>query len=55
MKTTDYLFWSVMIFFAIFYLMVGNDLYKEKYEMIDEKREQLQSISDENNRKLTNQ
>ena len=47
-KKADYLFWSIMIIFALFYLLVGNDMHKEQYQMIEEKKKQLEQIKESN-------
>lgn len=44
MKKTDYIFWGVLGLIALFYLLKGNSMHNEKYEMFKEKK-QLESSS----------
>jgi hypothetical protein len=39
LKKTDYLFWSVLLAIALFYIFKGNDIYKEKYQITKQKSE----------------
>ena len=36
----EYIFWAVMAMFAIFYLTIGNDMHKQKYENIEKRIEE---------------
>lgn len=45
MKTTDIIFWAVLAAIAIFYITVGNDMYKERVLLVKEKFSQESNSS----------
>ena len=40
MKKTEYIFWIALALIALFYLLKGNDIHKDHYKKMEEKREQ---------------
>ena len=40
MKRGDMIFWGVLAAIASFYLLKGNDMYKERFEMLEAKKMQ---------------
>ena len=40
MKKSDFIFWTLLALIALFYLLKGNDIYKEHYKKMEQKREQ---------------
>jgi len=41
MKKSDFIFWGVLGAIALFYLLKGNDIYREHYKNLEETREKL--------------
>jgi hypothetical protein len=37
----DFIFWGILAGIAIFYLLVGNDMYEDKYNLIKLKEDAL--------------
>lgn len=37
----DFIFWGILASIAIFYLLIGNDMYKDKYNLIALKEKAL--------------
>lgn len=36
MNKSDFIFWAIMAIIALFYLLKGNDIYRDYYKSIEE-------------------
>lgn len=43
-KSTELLFWTFLALVAVFYIFKGNDMHKEREEMIKEKFSQKEEV-----------